>query len=60
MSGSIDGVRAQVAAATIITRPTEIAVFWTTESTVIGPPVATGVWRPGWPGVPVPQLEGSV
>ena len=30
-----------------------MAVFWTTESTVIRP------WST-WPGVPVPQVEGSV
>ena len=35
------GVTSQVAIAATMTTPSEIAVFWTTESTVIGP-VETG------------------
>ena len=54
----ISGVSTQVASAVKITTASEIAVFWTTESIVMGPPVATGV--PGWPGAPVPQVDGSL
>src|SRR4051812_598136 len=43
---SISGLRIQVAAAVRITTPSAIAVFWTTESIVIGPPVATGACVP--------------
>ena len=58
---SMSGVSTQVASAATITRPSEIAVFWTTESIVIGPrsTVGTVPGRPGWPGVPVPQVAGS-
>src|SRR6478736_9098016 len=48
---SIDGLITQVIAAVTITTASEIAVFWTTESIVIGPPVATGAGAcAGWPG----------
>jgi hypothetical protein len=57
---SMSGVMIQVTAAAATTRNRLIAVFWTTESIVIGPPVVTGACTPGWPGSPVPQVEGSV
>ena len=42
-----------------MTTPSEIAVFWTTESIVIGP-VETGAWvGRSLPGVPTPHWEGS-
>ena len=48
-------VQNQVAAAVAMTTNSEIAVFWTTESTVIRPPSTSGVV-----GVPVPHWDGSV
>ena len=50
-------VTSQVTAAETITRAREIAVFWTTESMVIGPVVAGARVSPG---VPTPHWDGSV
>ena len=59
-SSVISGDRIQVAIAVRITTPSVTAVFWTTESIVIGP-VDGGacVGCPGTPGVPVPHVAGS-
>src|SRR3954453_6560498 len=60
--GSVtSGVTAHVTTATTMARPTERAVFWTTESIVMGPREArTGApGVPGVPGVPTPQVLGS-
>ena len=54
----MSGVRIHVAIAVTITTPRVIAVFWTTESMVIGP-VVVGA-RPVSPGVPTDHWEGSV
>ena len=56
--GSTSGVRIQVAIAVRMTTPRVIAVFWTTESMVIGPVVAGARWVS--PGVPTPHWDGSV
>ena len=58
VSEVMSGVRIQVAIAVRITTPRVIAVFWTTESMVIGP-VVVGA-RPVSPGVPTDHWEGSV
>src|SRR3954452_12157272 len=53
------GVRIHVAIAATTTTPMVIAVFWTTESMVIGPDVVVGAC-PLLPGVPTDHWEGSV